>query len=498
MKVHLMFRDQDFDLAKSLPVNEKDLSQDLELNTLFNAMSLGDKVIFESARAALFSSVTDLDVIQYRQEVLRDCIKNSDIVRRIFQIPNEAKESKQRRWLGIFSRSPEGILRSAIELMELYVELLKKLKTVADESSEYFSSEGFRNLFAMIKTELDDEYFSTVQFHLKELGFKKGVLISAELGQGTEAANYILRQPNKRSRLWIKEFFSKRSSTFSFYVDERDDAGIRALSAIREFGVNLVANALAQSADHINSFLSSLQNELAFYVGCINLKEQLDQMGSPITIPEPYPYDGNRYHAAGLYDVCLAITMKKSAVGNTLSADGKNLVMITGANQGGKSTFLRSIGLSQLMMQAGMFVPAQEFTASVCNEVYTHYKRKEDEEMKSGKFEEELDRMSTIIDSIKPRSIILFNESFASTNEREGSEIAKQIVNGLLDRQVKVYFVTHMFELANAFYQTDNENALFLRAERKSGGKRTFKLLEGKPLETSFGLDVYKKVFEQN
>ena len=80
------------------------------------------------------------------------------------------------------------------------------------------------------------------------------------------------------------------------------------------------------------------------------------------------------------------------------------------------------------MMQCGMFVAAESFRANVSDGVFTHYKREEDANMKSGKLDEELGRMSAIIDNVTPNSIVLFNESFASTNEREGSEIARQIV----------------------------------------------------------------------
>ncbi|EGD50050.1 DNA mismatch repair protein MutS domain protein [Thermoanaerobacter ethanolicus JW 200] len=63
--------------------------------------------------------------------------------------------------------------------------------------------------------------------------------------------------------------------------------------------------------------------------------------------------------------------------------------------------------------------------------------------MKSGKLDEELSRMSDIVDNIKPNSMVLFNESFAATNEREGSEIARQIITALIEKRIKVFFVTH-------------------------------------------------------
>jgi DNA mismatch repair ATPase MutS len=171
-------------------------------------------------------------------------------------------------------------------------------------------------------------------------------------------------------------------------------------------------------------------------------------------------------------------------------------VIITGANQGGKSTFLRSIGLAQLMMQCGMVVPAESFCANVCDGLFTHYKREEDSTMESGKLDEELSRMSDIVDNITPNSMVLFNESFSATNEREGSEIARQIVGALLEQRIKVFFVSHLYEFAHGFYDKGMENALFLRAERQSDGRRTFKLIEREPLQTSFGKDLYEKIFE--
>jgi DNA mismatch repair ATPase MutS len=168
--------------------------------------------------------------------------------------------------------------------------------------------------------------------------------------------------------------------------------------------------------------------------------------------------------------------------------------MITGANQGGKSTFLRSIGLAQLMMQAGLFVAAKSFEASVAHGIVTHYKREEDNNMMSGKFDEELQRMSALVDMLKPGAMILFNESFASTNEREGSEIAGQIVCALRESGVKIFFVTHLYQFAHAEDEKKLQGTLFLRAERLDDGTRTYKLAEGSPLETSFGKDLYSNI----
>jgi DNA mismatch repair ATPase MutS len=91
--------------------------------------------------------------------------------------------------------------------------------------------------------------------------------------------------------------------------------------------------------------------------------------------------------------------------------------------------------------------------------------------------------------------MLLFSESFAATNDREGSEIARQIVCALWEKRIKVLFVTHLYEFAHYCYDKKREKAIFLRAERRPDGGRTFKITEGEPLQTSYGEDLYNRIF---
>jgi DNA mismatch repair ATPase MutS len=495
MKTFLMYRDRDFDLQQALPWNQAALIQDLELNTLVNAMALGDAFLLDVAGKALLTSLTDLDTILYRQNILKDCLKNASLVKDIYALAVEAIAGEKKQFWGAFSKYPPAILDRSIVVLQLFVGLLRKLRTIADEQASRFESEGFTRLFAMLQAELSDEYFLVIEDHLRELKFRSGVLISAELGKGHKGANYILRKPYNNKQSWRERVFAKKPLTYSFRIDDRDEAGARALSELKDRGIHLAANALAQSCDHILSFFKMLRIELAFYIGCLNLQEQLAQQGESLSFPVPVAPAERRHSFSGLYDVCLALSMKQKIVGNTGSADGKHLAIITGANQGGKSTFLRSIGLAQLMMQCGMLVPAESFCANVCDGLFTHYKREEDAAMNSGKLDEELNRMSGIVDHLTPNPLVLFNESFAATNEREGSEIARQIISALIEKRIKVFYVTHLYDFAHSFYDRNLSEAIFLRAERQLDGERTFRVSEGEPLQTSYGEDLYIRIF---
>lgn len=486
--------DQSLDLQPMLPPNQAALTQDLGLEILWNAMGSGDNFLFEVAKVAVLSGVNDPHVILYRQRILKDCLRQESIVREMYQIAIEAIAEEKKNYWGSFSRYPAGTLHHAVEVLQMFVGKLRRLRRIADENSDHFQSDGFRRLFAMLKDELGDDYFVTIEDHLQRLKFRWGVLISAELGQGNKGTNYVLRRPHHDTRNWFLRIF-QREPGYTYQPHPRDEAGARALSELRDQGVNLVANALAQSTDHILGFFQMLRIELAFYVGCLNLQRQLAALQEPTCLPVPLPYGDRRLSCSGLYDACLALSMKRKVVGNELNADGKDLIVITGANTGGKSTFMRSLGLGQLMMQAGMFVAAESFSAEIREGLFTHYRREEDASMESGKLDEELGRMSEIVDKLSPRSMMLFNESFAATNEREGSEIAAQITTALLERGVKVSFVTHLHEFASGLWERRMPNAIFLRAERLPDGTRTFRVIEGDPLQTSYGEDLYDQVF---
>jgi DNA mismatch repair ATPase MutS len=529
MKVLLLHRDQDFEVKPQLrdemfeamtsgnlfavngvnrdrerarnsgsraapPTSDDVLAQDLELDTLWNAMAAGDEFLFETAKLGVLSSLGDPEAIVYRQRVLADCLEQPQIVGQIYRLAIEALESERKGGALWHTDRPGTILHRSVAVLKLQVDVLKRLRQIADERAESFSSEGFTRFFAMLREELSDDYLQTVEHHLRELDFKRGVLESAELAKGNKGRRYTVHKPP--AQRWTERLpFANRSTSYSFTIPPRDDNGFRALEEIRGKAINLVANAVAQSADHIKSFFTMLRLELAFYLGCLNLHARLREKGEPTCFPTPLADGQLTLTAEQIYDVCLTLHLDDRVVGNDVNADNKSLVMITGANQGGKSTLLRSLGVAQLMMQSGMFVGGQSLRASVCTGVFTHYKREEDAAMESGKLDEELRRMSEIADHISPRSILLCNESFASTNEREGSEIARQVVRAMLDKQVSVLFVTHMYDLAHSFHAQQLDSALFLRAEREPDGRRTFKVLEGEPLPTSYGEDSYRRIF---
>jgi hypothetical protein len=495
-------------------------------------MAQGDEFVLETVRTVALCSLVKPDEILYRQRILADSTAHVATVQELYALVGKTLAAERRIWGGLLDDYAEGLLHRSVAVLELLSEYLKKVRRIADRQGAHerggkFHSEGFSALFSMLSRELDDDFLKSLDRHLKHLTFDDGVSMSAVLGEASESPSYVLLEP--RPATWYRFVADRmddvrtvntsphqpakaRGSTLSPTLalmpllaqrpGDRQESSAeedrsKALSDLRGWGISSVAISLAQAADSILAFLRSLRFELAFYIGCLNLQEQLAGMGQPVCTPEPLPAGDPKMRGQGLYDVCLSLSMRARVVPNDFDADGKTLVMITGANRGGKSTFLRSVGQAQLMMQCGMFVAAKGYRASACDGLFTHFKREEDSSMRSGKLDEELSRMSEIVNAARPGSMVLANESFASTNEREGSEIARRIVRALTESGVRVLYVTHLFDLAHGFFVQNLDSALFLRAEREDDARRTFKVVEAEPLPTSYGEDLYRQIFGQ-
>jgi hypothetical protein len=495
MKVYLLYQDLDFDSGAALPAGHQDLIQDLELDTLLQAMAAGDRFLFDVSVKVVLSSLNDPEAIRYRQRVLADCLAQPEVIREMYAVAVGAREDRRKLWhYGGTYQTPSSNLSGAVAHLEAYVARLRQLRKIADDHGGKFRSDGMRTLFATLERELDDEYFDEISFHLRQLRFRAGVLIGAELDRDNSGIGFVLRAPGDARRGWKERLGIGPRTTYSFTIPPRDESGGQILEDLTSRGINLVANAAAQSADHIGSYFTMLRFELGFYVSCLNLADRLAAKAVPITTPAPTEPSTLTFSCADLRDACLELQSPDPVVGNDVQAEGKSLVIITGANSGGKSTFLRSVGVAQLMMQCGLFVTAASYRAGAARGIFTHFIREEDPGMTSGRLDEELRRMSVIAGQIGPHCLMLFNESFAGTNEREGSEIGRQVVRALLDAEVQVFFVTHRYDFAEGFHRQRAASTLFLRAERQSDGHRSYKLAVKEPLPTSFGEDLYYRL----
>lgn len=497
MKARLMFADRDFDLDLIPPANGDELVQDLEMAPVFKAMADGDKFLEQVARAALLTAASnDHDTVLWRQSVLHDAIDHEKEFRALYNIARAPLElRKSILFYGTSNRHPNLMLSSSVRLLERLRRVISDLAAFAIEHEELFASEALCGLCTTLRQDLDPNYLANMDQHLAMLHFRHGVLFSARLGPGNEGRDFVLRHFLPERWAWLKELVNGAPPNYRFSLHPRDESGARALSEISEAALASVAATTAEAADHVNAFFEMLRQELAFYIACLNLRAALRNRVTSLCFPIMVEEGPNSLAFDDLRDPSLLLSIEGDVVGNDLEAGNAPVLIVSGANQGGKSTYLRSIGLAQIMMQAGMFVTARQFSADLRDGVFTHYRRHEDRGLNSGKFDEELRRMSWLIEQVGRAPLFLFNESFAATNELEGSEISRQIVTALIKAGARIVFVTHMYALAELLAEQGGSFVQFLRAERADDGTRSFRILSGKALSTSFGRDLYRQIF---
>ncbi|MGW4741603.1 MutS-related protein [Nocardia xishanensis] len=487
MRVNLL---QPADREVRTAANGDNTFGDLGIESLGAAMANGDTAILDAVRAVLAAPVTDPEVIRYRQAVLTDCRAHPAVVRELYRIATEATEVK--RWKTGPAQHANGRLVLALQPLTELVTSLRRLRATCDRDGRAFRAAGLTDLMATVAAELDDEYLDTVEAQLAAMDFAYGVHIGAGLGAGNELAGIVLHEPVRRRR-----FGFDRRAGHAFRVIEEPEPEFDPVMRLRDRALSVIADVVDDATDHVQDFFRRLHTGLAFYLGCLTLHDRLSRAGAPLCLPTSHPAGTPRLRCTGLRDIALCLSSGQPVVGNDIYATGRSLIVVTGANSGGKSTLLRSVGAAQLMMQAGMFVVADGFEADVRDGVFTHFVTDEDRTMSHGKLVDELARMSHIVDRAGPNSLLLCNESFSSTSERDATRIAEPLIDGLAAAGVRVVFVTHLYEFADQRYRSAYPTDLFLRAGHHADGTRTFRFAPAPPEATSHAADVFRRVFDR-
>jgi hypothetical protein len=465
----------------------QDLVSDLGLDVVLDSMADDDPLIRAVALSVLVAPSPSDATTRYRQEILVDVLAAPAAARELYAAAG-ALLTEARHVHGSFLRGPGPTLRRARTILTIALPVLRRMRDLASAHRAQWRSTGLRDLAGVLESELDEDFFAEAEDHLRFLAFPRGAVTRIGLGPGLRGEGFVLVRPRPDTRGWVSRLVDPHPGELTYRLAERDEAGARALSELRDRALAAVADAVGQASEHVLDFCRALRTELAFYLGCVNLADRLAQGGVPMCVPLVGSADV-AIRAQDLRDVALTLA-GEPVVGNDVDADDAQLIVVTGANRGGKSTFLRSLGQAQVMAQAGMLVAAVHLRLPAARHTVTHFRREEDAELRSGKLEEELSRMSALVDHLAPGDLVLANESFASTNEREGSEIARQVFEPLLGVGVRVALVTHLTDLAIGWSVSPPAPALFLRADPASTADRPFRLRPGLPLDTSHGVEL--------
>lgn len=534
MQVRLLYPDREWKYTGAY-YDQESVIKDLGLSILFQVSSRSqepkkgtvqradeaDRHLGGMLKQAMMVPLKTKEEIVYRQEILRDCMENMEFMESLYEISKdmtfrwEALGKQQLDKPG--SREKKANLLSRIEILHLFVNTLTGIKALC-RRYDTLRSPGLTAFCRRLEEEFGEEQEERIRGILSDIIFYcdgqqeyslKGsdsrkesisrMVLDCSVEEGMklgrirlEEVSTITRKLRKRRgemtfREKVMTAFAQEPTLILKNVDLLED-----LKQLNEQITVYIMDSFRPLMEDLKSFFEELYDQTAFYQACCNLFTRCRHSHIHLCFPEA----GGReqLHFQGLMEFCMAVYRGQKPVGNDCDGDGKKLLVVTGANQGGKSTFLRSIGIAQVMMQCGMPVCAEAYTSGIFPHLFTHFTRREDSAMNSGRLDEELGRIDGIIRHLGEGSMVLLNESFATTTEEEGSEIADDVIRAMVEAGVKVLTVTHLLAFARKMYERHLPETAFLTAQRKEDGTRTYKMIAGAPELTSFGLDLYEEL----
>ena len=251
--------------------------------------------------------------------------------------------------------------------------------------------------------------------------------------------------------------------------------------------------------------------EFEFLTKGTEMLHALESKGCPLCTPDIRPMSERAFAAKELYNPEVALRIQDDIVANDVIFDDKAMIyVLTGPNRGGKSVITCAIGLALVMLQLGMFVPAESAVLSPADAIFTHFPSGAEDTIDKGRLGEECARLGEIFDAVTAQSLVLLDESLSSTGSYEASYIAAEVLAGLSKAGCRCLFSTHLHELASEIDRINTESAenggvrIDTLVAGIEEGKRSFRIVRAKPDGKSYARDIaerygltYKDILEK-
>ncbi len=280
-------------------------------------------------------------------------------------------------------------------------------------------------------------------------------------------------------------------------------------NAIKDTVTNIMKQTVGEIKSTIKRYVNisgytliNLMPEILFYIRWAELVDKIKAVGLPVCKPEILDPEDRNCSFKELYNLKLAINKIKGEQINIITNDidfndEHRIFILTGPNRGGKTIFTQAWGLAMLLAQLGIYVPAGYAAVCPCDNIFTHFPADENDTVDLGRLGEESKRLSEIFRLATDRSVMLLNESLATTSVTEGLFIAKDVVRAMCYMGVRTIFNTHMHDLARTVDELNSEVECKSKAASLvtgvHDGERSFKVSLSEPQGISYAKDIAEK-----
>lgn len=471
--------------------------RDLNMDQILDAITAGYEEY--DLKPFFYSPLATPGAIEYRHDVLRDledtrtfeCITSFTGAMRLMREQAalvqrlEHKYQKNRWFLQAVETYCAAICRFSDDLAKLRLNS-RAFVAFRDYVRSYVHSKGFASLLATSQK---------LTHELDRIGYS--ILIK---GNTVTVRGYD-SEPDYSADVieTFRRFAQGEESEYKFKSSDRIEMNhveARILEFVAALNPEIFSNLdgfFAGNQAFADPLLARFDREVHFYIAYLELVDKLKGRGLSFCYPAVSTTDKAVSSEDG-FDLALAIAFTKtdkSIVCNDFYLKGKERILIvTGPNQGGKTTFARTFGQLHHLGAIGCLVPGTAARLLLFDRIYTHFERGENLEDRRGKLQDDLIRVHDIVQESTSHSIIIINEIFSSTTLRDAIGLAQKVIERLAEMDLLCVCVTFLDELAS---YNERTVSMVSTVAPDDPNVRTYKIVRRPADGRSFALSIAEK-----
>ncbi len=479
------------------PTEEPGCFHDLNLDQLVERLASGDQL---HLRAFWHTPLDAVDVIHYRHEVMRDLER--DAVFQAIEAFGRGMEAVRADLKQVddmyYKRQQQGW---NLEAVKAYLRAVQSF--VAELSQVTLTSRGLKEMRAYIMDYVGSERFRTLSADTKGVSHELDALVYHVDIKGTTV---VVREPDEEIdyREAVEEVFARfrHAPSKDFRVKFSHSAAmnhveVQILEGVARLYPQPFAMLDAYDQRYRGRFMDGtivrFDREIQFYTTYHTLMSRIARMGLSFCYPE-IAVDDKAVFALDAFDVMLADKLSFGGtppVPNDFRLEGsERILVVSGPNQGGKTTFARMVGQLHYLAKLGLPVPGRKARLYLCDQILTHFEREEDPEALRGKLGDDLARLHAIMSQAGPSSLVVLNEIFASTALKDATYLGRKIIEQIMERDMLAVIVTFIEEWATLSRSTVS---LVSSVDPEDPTVRTFKIVRRPPDGRSYAMTLAEK-----
>ena len=454
---------------------------DLNLDQLVDQIS-SSKTDYD-LKSYFYEMLNDLDSINYRQEVFKD-LEDADLLNTINSFSRKMLDMRHHLQMinGLYYlyHKQGWFLEAVTEYIEAVETFASKLSTPTIQSRGLLA---FREYFSHY-VKLPD--FNVMKNDLKEIKFRLSSI----------RYNVIIKSNIVRVRKYddeidyskeIEDFFAKfaQGEVANYLVDLNLRGGMNHVEAQI---IDCVAALFPEIFNSLNQFYEKyidfwdenvlrFDREIQFFIAYLEYISDIRDARFKFCFPNLSSRKKN-IAIQNAFDIVLAKKMifEESQVvpNDVLLQNNERIIIVSGPNQGGKTTFARMLGQINVLSRLGCPIPGESANLFLFDQIFTHFDREEQIINLRGKLKDDLVRIREILEKATSKSLIIVNEIFSSTALKDATFLSECILKKIMNLDAFCVFVSFIHELSEL---SENTISMVSTVNPENPVERTYKIV---------------------